>query len=195
VPRLLLVEPGATPPETWETDEDWIRIPADPVDLHQRAEALRRRCAPEPAIHIDEHGLLWRGDAWAALSPVELAVLAALLDRVGRLVRRGELEQAAWPGERPDPRVLDRAITRCRVKSTPLGLGIHRIPGVGYLLDAAPSGGLTHHLGVTHQGAGRSHSRPRNIRETTDPYLAWVRPTGGNEMTARSTNRHTGGAR
>lgn len=139
VPRLLLVEPGATPPETWDVDEDWIRIPADPVDLHQRSEALRRRCAPEPEVRIDEHGLLWRGEDWAALAPVEQALVEALLAQIGQLVRRNALEEAAWPGERPDARVLDRAISRVRAKIAPVGLEIHRIPGAGYLLDARRS--------------------------------------------------------
>lgn len=140
VPRLLLVEPGAPPPETWEIDEDWIRIPADPIDLHQRAEMLRRRCAPEPVIHIDEHGLLRRDERWTALSTVELALVGALLERVGHLVRRDELERAAWPGDAPDARVLDRAISRCRTKLAPLEVRIHRIPGAGYLLEAARTG-------------------------------------------------------
>lgn len=135
VPRLLLVEPGSSPPETWETDEDWIRIPADPIDLHQRAEVLRRRCTPPPSIHVDEHGVLWHGEAWTALSPVEVALVGALLARVGHAVRRRELEGAAWSGESPDPRVLDRAVSRCRAKLASVGLGIHRIPGSGYLLD------------------------------------------------------------
>jgi DNA-binding response OmpR family regulator len=141
VPRLLLVEPGAAPPDTWDVDEDWIRIPADPIDLHQRAEVLRRRCAPAPEVRIDDDGLLWRGEAWTALAPVELALVEALLDRMGQLVRRRVLERMGWPTELPpDSRVLDRAISRVRAKVRPLGLEIRRIPGAGYLMEAARTG-------------------------------------------------------
>ena len=41
-PRLLLVERGAPPIPTDEL-EDWIRLPADDLDLRVRVEALRRR--------------------------------------------------------------------------------------------------------------------------------------------------------
>ena len=136
-PRLLLVEPGAVPPDCWEVEEDWIRIPADPVDLHQRAEVLRRRCAPAPAVRLDGDGLLWRGDRWVALSPIEVALVGALVGRFGRVVRRPDLEQAAWPDDRVDARMLDRALSRCRAKLAAIELEVHRVPGAGYLL--APS--------------------------------------------------------
>lgn len=138
VPRLLLVEPGASPPDTWDADEDWIRIPANPFDLHQRTAVLRRRCAPVPAVHIDADGLLWRGEAWVALAPVELALVEALVGRIGLLVRRGELERAGWRADlAPDSRALDRAISRVRTKLRPLDLAVRRVPGAGYVLEAA----------------------------------------------------------
>ena len=43
VPRLLFVEPGSAPPETWDADEDWIRIPASAEEVTHRAATLRRR--------------------------------------------------------------------------------------------------------------------------------------------------------
>ncbi len=138
VPRLLLVEPGASPPDTWAADEDWIRIPADPFDLHQRTAELRRRCAPAPQARIDDDGLLWRGEAWVALAPVELALMEVLVGRMGRLVRRAELERSGWAAGLPsDSRVLDRAISRVRAKLHPLDLAIRRVPGAGYVLETA----------------------------------------------------------
>jgi len=136
-PRLLLVEHGAVPPDCWEVEEDWIRVPADPVDLHQRAEVLRRRCAPAPTVRLDADGLLWRGDRWVALSPTEVALVGALVGSFGRVIRRPDLEQAAWPDDRVDARMLDRALSRCRAKLATVELEVHRVPGAGYLL--APS--------------------------------------------------------
>ena len=142
LPRLLLVEAGAAPPDSWESDEDWIRVPADPVDLHHRAETLRRRwAAVEADVVIDDDGLVWRDGSWAALAPIELALVEWLVDRQGQVVRRDDLEQAAWPDEGHGSRALDRAISRARVKLHPLGLEIHRIPSCGYLLDIDRSDG------------------------------------------------------
>src|SRR5688572_7744817 len=64
-PRLLLVEQGA-PPVPVDHREDWIRLPADDVDLRVRVEALRRRLGAEspgtPAL--DDDGVLRVGDRW-----------------------------------------------------------------------------------------------------------------------------------
>src|SRR5437763_8936902 len=43
VPRLLLVENGVAPPRTSDDLEDWVRVPADEVDLHARVENLHRK--------------------------------------------------------------------------------------------------------------------------------------------------------
>lgn len=136
VPRLLLVEPGAVPPEDWAADEDWIRIPADPVDLHHRAETLRRAATDAPGISVDEHGLVRRGDRWVALGPVEQALVGALIERCGQVVRRAELEGAAWPAGGVESRALDRAIARARPKLAGLGLQVHCVTSTGYLLEA-----------------------------------------------------------
>ena len=43
IPRLLFVEPGSPPPETWAADEDWLRIPASAEEVTDRAATLRSR--------------------------------------------------------------------------------------------------------------------------------------------------------
>lgn len=139
VPRLLLVDPGAAPPEEWSPDEDWIRSPADPVDLHHRLEALRR-ASTAPLVQLDDSGLLWRDDGWVALGAVESALVAALLERPGRLVRRSALYDAAWPEGGVDGRALDRGIARVRPKLEGLGLEVHCVAGCGYLLVVTDDG-------------------------------------------------------
>ena len=135
VPRMLLVAAGATPPEGWDPREDWIRTPADPVDLHHRIEALRRTVAPPAAVHLDEGGLLWRGGHWVALAPVEQALVARLLEPPGRLVGRRELLRAAWPEQDVEERALDRGVARLRRKLDHLGVRVHTVRGCGHLLQ------------------------------------------------------------
>jgi hypothetical protein len=43
VPRLLFVEPGAAPPDLWDLDEDWVRIPASAEEVTLRANTLESR--------------------------------------------------------------------------------------------------------------------------------------------------------
>lgn len=135
IARLLLVEAGHAPPDDWDSVEDWIRVPADPVDLHHRAESLRRTatgCAP---VVIDEAGLLRRGDRWVALAPLEQVLAHELAERFGRLVRREALERALWPDRAVEARALDRAVTRLRAKVRAVGLSVRCVPSAGYLLE------------------------------------------------------------
>lgn len=134
VPRLLLVEAGQRPPDDWSPDEDWIRTPADPVDLHHRLGVLRR-LTRTPVLHLDESGLLWRDDRWVALGDVEAALVGALSDPPGSLVRREALHAAAWPDGGVDDRALDRGIARVRAKLGELSVRVHCVTGTGYLLE------------------------------------------------------------
>lgn len=138
VPRLLLVEAGHVPPDDRRLDEDWIRTPADPIDLHHRLVALRR-LVPEPPPFLDDSGLLWRGDRWVALGDVELALTGALLGDLGSLVRRDALRAVAWPDGGVEDRALDRGIARLRPKVASLGLWVHCVPAAGYLLEVGPA--------------------------------------------------------
>ncbi len=139
VARLLLVEAGHAPPDDLHDHEDWIRTPADPVDLHHRLAALRRQ-VQVPCLHLDDSGLLWRGERWVALGDVELALVRVLLDRAGHLVRRAVLQTAAWPAGGVDERALDRGIARVRSKVAGLGLSIHCVTAMGYLLEVDADG-------------------------------------------------------
>src|SRR5262245_34620223 len=98
-PRLLLVERGAPPIPTDEL-EDWIRLPADDLDLRVRVEALRRRTHGDAASVplLDDDGVLRQGDHWVSLPPVEARLTAALLERFGAVVSREALARSGWPG-------------------------------------------------------------------------------------------------
>src|SRR5688500_18475067 len=102
-PRLLLVEEG-TPPPIDDCLEDWIRGPADGLELAQRVGSLRVRAGihgadGQPAL--DDDGVLRLGAQWVSLPPVEARLTAALLERVGAVVSREALSRAGWPTGAP----------------------------------------------------------------------------------------------
>jgi DNA-binding response OmpR family regulator len=85
---------------------------------------------------LDENGVLRRGAAWVALPPVEARLFSALLERMGRVTTRSDLNHAGWPAEAPDRNVLDVHILHLRRKTAALGLAIRTIRSRGYLLEA-----------------------------------------------------------
>lgn len=135
-PRLLMVAPEAAPPITWDHLEDWVRVPVDPRELDARRGALaHRRGAGQPLLELDGDGIVRTGDRWVAIPPVEARVLAALLHRRGEVVPRSSLVAAGWPHGTSDPRILDGRIKLLRRRLARLGVRIHTVRGVGFVLD------------------------------------------------------------
>ena len=123
VPRLVLVDDdGASPPETWDEVEDWIRLPATDGDLRHRIETLARRArsGPGPRPTLDTDGVL----------------VAGLVDRYRAVVTRDALAEAGWPGGDPRNNALDVHLVRLRRRVAPLGLRVCTVRRRGYLLDA-----------------------------------------------------------
>jgi Transcriptional regulatory protein, C terminal len=141
-PRLLLVERGAPPIPTDEL-EDWIRLPADDLDLRVRVEALRRRTDVDrgSAPLLDDDGVLRVGDRWVSLPRIEARLVAALLDRFGAVVSREALARSGWPGGSPGRNALDVHVLRLRRRLSPLGLAIRTVRSRGYLLERSDAGG------------------------------------------------------
>jgi two-component system, OmpR family, response regulator len=146
VPRLLIVDPVAAPPPSWDPDEDWVGADEDPADLAHREQTLRRRVAlldrpppPRPRLVVDREDLVHRSGRWVALSPTEAAVVRMLAQGEGRVLSRRTLAEAAWPGERRDDRAVDGVIRRARSKLAALGVEVHGVTGAGYLLEVGPS--------------------------------------------------------
>ncbi|MEO7556419.1 MAG: helix-turn-helix domain-containing protein [Acidimicrobiales bacterium] len=136
-PRLLLVEGAVAPPLADDELEDWIRVPADEVDLHARVENLARRSRSKEGVHpdLDEDGVLRLGAAWVPLPPVEARLTAALVDRYGAVVSREALARAGWPDGAPGRNALDVHVLRLRRRVAPLGLAIRTVRSRGYLLE------------------------------------------------------------
>jgi hypothetical protein len=140
-PRLLLVASDAEPPADWDELTDWVRLPVDDRDLCARVAALQRLAASAPVPELDPYDVLWRGDGWVALAPIEARLTEALLARCGSVVGRRELGAAAWPVGVPGPRAVDARLRRLRDRVDPLGLRIHNVRRRGLMLDVVEVSG------------------------------------------------------
>jgi DNA-binding response OmpR family regulator len=138
----LLIERGAPPIPTDEL-EDWIRLPADDLDLRVRVEALRRRTPGDAGSVpvLDDDGVLRLGYRWVSLPPVEARLTAALLERFGAVVSRDLLARSGWPGGSPGRNALDVHVLRLRRRLAPLHLAIRTVRSRGYLLERADGSG------------------------------------------------------
>lgn len=137
VPRLLLVDAAASPPTVADELEDWIRVPADEVDLHARVEGLERRVRARSGgvPDLDDDGVLRFGGGWVPLPPVEARLTRALLERFGAVVSRDALGRAGWPEGSPGRNALDVHVLRLRRRLAPLSLAIRTVRSRGYLLE------------------------------------------------------------
>ena len=111
--------------------EDWIRLPADDIDLRVGVEALRRRADSGSSTRpeLDDDGVLRVGDRWVSLLPVEARLTEALLDRFGAVVSREALARPlagrVAGAQRLDVHVLRLAAgsRRCSSRSAWCGRG------------------------------------------------------------------------
>jgi DNA-binding response OmpR family regulator len=114
-----------------------VRLPAPDADVRARVDALRLRAAGQGATEteVDPQGVVRVGDRSVVLPPVEAALAVALAERMGAVVGRGRLLEAAWPDGEPDRNLLDVRILRLRRRLAPLGLVIRTVRSRGYLME------------------------------------------------------------
>ena len=139
-PCVWPVPPGVVPPKDWSDIEDWVRIPADPVDLMARLASVVARAHVVPLVlHVDTDDMLWCEDECVALSKLEARLMRVLLRFPRQVVNRDTLAAETWPGDSRDPAtILPTPIKVLRRKIAPLGLSIHTVPSRGYLLETPP---------------------------------------------------------
>jgi Transcriptional regulatory protein, C terminal len=139
-PQLLLVDGDASPPAHLDRLSDWIRLPADDLDLWTRVSALQRRVSdvPVPPPYLDDFDVLWSGANWVALSPIEARLLTVFLDQPRKVFGRDELRDFAWPDGHSNLRVVDSYIKRLRGRIAGFGIAIHAVRRRGYFLELAP---------------------------------------------------------
>lgn len=138
VPRLLVVEAGASPPISADACEDWVRAVVSREDLRVRIAALRARRNRLRVPQVDPTGVLRVGGRAVALSPTETALLDELTANLGGLTAKEDLAdrlpQCAGLARR---NALHLHITRIRRRIEPLGLSIRTVRGRGYVLEPA----------------------------------------------------------
>jgi hypothetical protein len=133
----VLVVVGDTPPPNTTLLEDWVRAPVDPRDLTARCEAVKVRasCGAPPTL---DDGLLIHRGAWAAIPEAQIGMMELLVDRLGQVVRKEELaEAAAASGGSDHQSAVKAAVARLGRRLAPVGLELKSIRGRGYLLQIA----------------------------------------------------------
>lgn len=130
--------------------DDYLTKPFSFSELAARIEALMRRDGGVVALHpqrlvladleVDllKHRVV-RAGYMVELSPKEFALLALLLENVGRAVTRTQISEKVWGiNFNTETNVVEVSIRRLRIKldhpfSKPL---LHTIRGVGYILES-----------------------------------------------------------
>lgn len=135
--RLLLVDAKAEPPITSDRLEDWIRIPAPEIDLRARAASLAEAANDRPLPHLEKNGLLYCGEKWTAVPPIEARLVRSLLEGWQSVVTREALTEAGWPDQAPGRNALDVHILRLRRRIDDIGLAIRTVRSQGYVLELA----------------------------------------------------------
>ena len=136
LPCILVVAADADAPTIVADDHltDWVREPVIERELHNRVVALRSAASVARPM-LDDHGVLWRGNEWIALSPIEARLTAAFLASAGSVLGRRELEAVGWSKPLEGSRALDARIKVLRPRVEPAGLLIHTVRGQGYLAE------------------------------------------------------------
>ncbi len=136
-PHLLLVEPGVEPPHLDSCLADWIRLPADDIDVRARLAGLQSRALHHPAVPIlDEFGECSYVGKRVFLSPGDLKLAELLVASFDRGVAEQVIFDRLLDG-RGDPSKIRVYVSRLRKRLRPLGLEITCIRGVGYRLHSA----------------------------------------------------------
>ncbi|GGM59897.1 hypothetical protein GCM10012275_33760 [Longimycelium tulufanense] len=141
VPRLLVVERGATAPICSDVREDWVRAPICKSDLKARVAALRARVSSHRIPQLDPSGVLRFGARSVTISPTQAELLDLLVTHFGQLVPRKALA-ARLPARAGNAsrNALDLHIMRLRRRITALGLVVRTAWGRGYLLERTSEG-------------------------------------------------------
>ena len=140
IPRLVMVARGS-PPVTTDDLEDWLRTPADEIEIRIRIATLRGRASRNRAALSIEDGVLRAGDRLVVLSPIQARLAAALINRMNTVVGRDTLARHAWPDGAPaDRNSLDVHIAKLRRMVAGTDIEICTVYRRGYLLRVVSAG-------------------------------------------------------
>lgn len=122
--------------------DDYLEKPFHPEELLARIEALLRRrgqgkrLAVGPLVVDLERSALQLEDAEVPLSPRELAIVALLARRPGRVYTKEEIAEAVWGEDAPKSNALEVHLAKLRAKLGELGAEgyLRTVRGRGYAL-------------------------------------------------------------
>jgi DNA-binding response OmpR family regulator len=140
-PIVFLVQPGADPPRLVDDLATWMQLPGSVSELRERAQTvlMRARASGTVLTYVDDDGVLRVGDRMAILPRVEAEIIRVLLERVGSVVGREEINAAVWPTKPTTDNVrLNSRVKHLRDLIADLPLRIHSVRGRGLLLEIAP---------------------------------------------------------
>ncbi len=128
--------------------DDYVTKPFSPREIVARVKALLKRTQALPVaasstirhgnigLDRDAHRLFVDGEE-VELTRIEYRLLAAFLERSGRVQSRRQLLQAAWDtNAQIETRTVDMHVARLRAKLGDSGRMIETVRGVGYRLRA-----------------------------------------------------------
>ncbi len=135
-PRLLHVEAGIDPPEVVDELEDWVRTPADAIEVVVRAttvsERFRRGCHD---LLVDDDGVFRAGSRWVALSPSEAVLARALVGQLGVPLAPETIQQLL--GDDSGPSSVRVTVHRLRRRLQSVGVSVRNLRGRGFLIERA----------------------------------------------------------
>lgn len=143
LPRILVVEAGASPPVCNDPLEDWVRPPVGQDDVGARVRTLRSRLDSQQTPVLDSSGTLTFGMHAITVSNLQAELMELLTQHFREVVYRQEFTQRlAKHVERVTRNSLDLHIMRLRRRLSPTGLVIRTAWRRGYVLelDADASG-------------------------------------------------------
>ena len=142
IPRILILEPGATQPDDLAFDEAWVHTPATAPTVRRVLRVLHRSIEQRRSEEawIDASRTLHRGEEATVLTPAEAVVATELLAHEGAVVPRSRLTALLWPDQRPPSKgAVDAVIFRLRRRCRELGIAIHAARGTGFVMVTEPS--------------------------------------------------------
>ena len=128
--------------------EDWIRLPADEIDIRARLRTLAERVRKRMPPTVDGYRVLRLDGALVLLSPYEHRLAAVLIEKFGEVVPNERIEQQLWNDTDASRIALRVHASRLRKRIAPLGLTISSVIGVGYVMHRDTDGQPKSHLGT-----------------------------------------------
>lgn len=137
LPRLLLLQPGVTPPLCVDPLEDWVMLPVADEEVRSRVANLMARAETQNGfrVAIDDNGVLRIRSGSAQLTPLQARLAERLLEDLGAVVTRPELIAAGWPAGEASINSLEAQVGRLRRRIAPLDLRIRTVRSRGYVME------------------------------------------------------------